>query len=650
VSFQIRDLVLYSVDGERRILSLRTGQPNVVTGDSKTGKTALITIVDYCLGSSECAIPAGVIRNAVSWVGLRLKVAGGEAFVARKVPPQDVGTSTEIFYTVGTEVNIPSADELGGTTNLEALKTLLSRHTGIGENIHQPGPQESRSALSATVRHALFFCFQHQAEIISNRHLFHNQSEPHIPQAIKDVLPYFLGAITEDYVQRLQRLRALTRELKLRERRLQEAEAIRGRGLTRAQGLITEAYDLGLASVAPPEDWEEAVSVLRLIAAARPDPEAELALEGDAYGELQIERDRLISELRDVRAQLTAAQALATARDGYATEGREQLFRLESVGLLAEQEVGECPLCAAALPENLPRVEQLKQGLADLAQQVREVEERSPQMDKVLRTIGERQERVQAALTANRESMDAIQRSRARLQEIQDRVARRAHILGRVSLYLESLPELEDHSDLRDEIAGLRSTIAALEDELSPESVDERMASILSLVAKDMTEWATALHLEHSGHPLRLDVRHLTVVSDTDEGPVSMDRMGSGENWVGYHLIAHLALHKRFAGQGRPVPRFLFLDQPSQVYFSPDQAILSNLGDLGDEDREGVARMYRLVFQVVEALEGKLQVILTDHADLDEPWFQDAVCERWRGGTALVPAEWIRNPSGRSTD
>ena len=41
-----------------------------------------------------------------------------------------------------------------------------------------------------------------------------------------------------------------------------------------------------------------------------------------------------------------------------------------------------------------------------------------------------------------------------------------------------------------------------------------------------------------------------------------MARMGSGENWVGYHLIAHLALHQWFVQRQRPVPSFLFLDQP----------------------------------------------------------------------------------------
>jgi hypothetical protein len=187
----------------------------------------------------------------------------------------------------------------------------------------------------------------------------------------------------------------------------------------------------------------------------------------------------------------------------------------------------------------------------------------------------------------------------------------------------------------------LQDRIVELEAELSDETVQERLESILFLLGAQMTTWAVALGLEHSSAPLRIDVRRLTVTADTDDGPLPMDRMGSGENWVGYHLIAHLALHTWFANKRRPVPRFLFLDQPSQVYFPPDRETDTNLGDVSESDRDAVLRMFRLVQDVVAQSGNEFQVIITEHADLDEPWFQEAVVERWRGGKALVPLSWI---------
>ena len=95
--------------------------------------------------------------------------------------------------------------------------------------------------------------------------------------------------------------------------------------------------------------------------------------------------------------------------------------------------------------------------------------------------------------------------------------------------------------------------------------MEERKQSALSRIQEDMTKWAKALQLEHSDNPYRLDLNKVTVVVDKPERPVPLKQLGSGSNWVGVHLIAYFALQRFFVNANRPVPRFLFLDQPSQV-------------------------------------------------------------------------------------
>ncbi len=254
--------------------------------------------------------------------------------------------------------------------------------------------------------------------------------------------------------------------------------------------------------------------------------------------------------------------------------------------------------------------------------------------------LEERADDLRRRLAENQEALEAVQASNERLASMRDLASRRALVLGRICLYLESLPELEDSSALRQEIGGLRASLASLEAELSDEAVAERLDSVISLISLKTSEWARQLALEHSQYPLRLDLRRLSVVADTDDGPLSMAHMGSGENWVGYHLIAHLALHDWFVRKRRPVPRFLFLDQPSQVYFPSERDVDGSIGGLVENDRAAVARMFKLVFSVVAALTPSFQVIITEHADIDEEWYQGAVVERWRGGRKLVPVEW----------
>ena len=50
-----------------------------------------------------------------------------------------------------------------------------------------------------------------------------------------------------------------------------------------------------------------------------------------------------------------------------------------------------------------------------------------------------------------------------------------------------------------------------------------------------------------------------------------MPRTGGGENHLAYHLSALLALHLFAAQNNCSIPRFLLIDQPTQVYFPSEQ-------------------------------------------------------------------------------
>lgn len=646
MSFQILDIVLFAHDGRRRVLSLRPGEVNVITGASKTGKTALISIVDYCLGSSSCEVPEGPIRRNVAWLGLRLQMPSQQAFIGRRIPDPGRETSTEVFYVVGTEVPVPDASELRGTTNVDTLGSLLSGAAGIVANLHEPPEGQTRRPLAANLRHALAFTFQPQFEINQPQHLFHRQSDNWVAQAIRDTLPYFLGAVDDDHVAKKAELRRLRHTVRDRERRLATMESIRGQGLGKAAALLAEARDLGLIDVATsPTAWEEVVQLLRRVSEAPAEAQVERVELGETGGEfdrLTAERDDLQEELRRARDELGAAKALISDERGYSREVGEQAARLKSIGVLPNaHDMPICPLCEGPLGGTVPAIADLHAALEQTSEQLDRVTRHSPQMQAVVDDLEERVSNIKRRLSENREALEAIRASSERLRAVRDASARRAHVIGRVTLYLESLPEIADTSALREEIAGLRARIDALEEELSDERIQERIESFISIMGTKMTRWAQVLELEHSEYSLRLDLRRLSVVADTEEGPLPMDRMGSGENWVGYHIIAHLALHDWFTRKQRPVPRFLFLDQPSQVYFPAERDVEGSMAVLADDDRIAVARMLKLVVDVVQDIAPGFQVVITEHAEVAEDWYQKAVVERWRGGRKLVPEDWI---------
>ena len=66
-----------------------------------------------------------------------------------------------------------------------------------------------------------------------------------------------------------------------------------------------------------------------------------------------------------------------------------------------------------------------------------------------------------------------------------------------------------------------------------------------------------------------------------------------------------------------------------------------DIAEITDEDREAVSRVFEFLFDVCEQLFPNLQIIVTDHANLNTTRFQDALIEDpWRGGRALIPAHW----------
>jgi DNA repair ATPase RecN len=106
--FQLVKIVLWSRDPqiEPRVLNFEPGMVNVVMGLSRTGKSALIQIMDYCFGAKTCAIPKKVIRASCSWFGVVIATAEGQKLFARREPDEQDATD-EMFVLEASEVIIP---------------------------------------------------------------------------------------------------------------------------------------------------------------------------------------------------------------------------------------------------------------------------------------------------------------------------------------------------------------------------------------------------------------------------------------------------------------------------------------------------------------------------------------------------------------
>lgn len=638
MTMQILDIVLYNRDGDMRVLNFNIGKLNIITGSSKTGKTALIDIIDYCMASKSCDIAEGVIRQTVSWVGIHLVTETELIFVARKIPHSGNNSSSEIYYEIQSDSRFPEFSELSQNMDPESLKRSLSSHLGIHDYEFEPPEGQTRRPLRPNIKHSLFYIFQQQSEIISRRHLFHKQSEPFVPQAIKDTLPYFLGAVDDDFMSKKDRLRKLSRDLKIKKQKLSEFKSISSDGISKAQILLHEANNLGF-DFEIPNDFNECLDLLNYFQKNPFITEKIIYQDEIEIEKLEKERSDLVNEFNDIRNKLKAIESMYSDKEHYSQELKANYYRLKSINLFNSEANGSdhCPICNAMISESIPNIQDIEAAVNKIQSEIPLMAEKSPQMEILIREMNFRLDEIKNELNDNKETLESIRESNQKFKNITEVNSQRSYLLGKVDLYLESLKKIHDDEKIMKEISIIKEEINVLKHELSDERIKELIDSFLSQINDYMGEWAKKLKLEHSKYPLRLDVNKLTIVADTKDGPIPMSRMGSGENWVGYHIIVHLALHKWFIVKDRPVPRFLFIDQPSQVYFPQDTHID---GDVEDEDVESVKRMYSLVNELVNELSPAFQVIITDHADINEEWFQASIIERWRDGSKLVPESW----------
>ena len=640
---QIRELVLYGYNGKVRHLPFTLGQVNIITGRSKSGKSVVGDIIDYCLGGDSCNSADGVVRDNVAWYGLLLQFEHERVFVARKNPDKGQQTTGVCYIDIGEKIEAPDNCDFSSNTNVSGIEESLTRRIGISENLNTPPEGQSRLSLAANIRHALYYCFQGQDEIAAKNFLFHHQSDDFITQAIKDTIPYFLGAISEEALALENERSILKRKLTLEKRKLEENRYLMGGGSERAISLIGEARQAGLIDASTQIDYQnyrEMYSVLQT--AMNWSPSMIGSNSGmDRLTFLQSKLQEIRDEFDEIGISLDNARKFVGETAGYSGEAQHQKMRLESIGLFEQLNFnpGKCPLCSGTLEQPLPSVEMIKASIVNLDKSIANVTREQPKLRAFISDLEREREKKQEEIKALEAEIDGLYQQESERARLRDINARRGKVVGRISLWVESV-ENDTESEKQEQIVKrIEDRIKEIDDILDRDSVEERKQSALSRIQEDMTKWAKALQLEHSDNPYRLDLNKVTVVVDKPERPVPLKQLGSGSNWVGVHLIAYFALQRFFVNANRPVPRFLFLDQPSQVYFPSEL-------DEKQIDWNEVNKMYQFIIDRTNELNGKLQVIVVDHADLKENSFRQFICENWWPiDKNLVPSDWYENTS-----
>lgn len=644
---KIISIHIYSHNGQRRDLRFKVDGLNVITGRSSTGKSALAEIIEYCMGRSSFNIPEGIICDKVAWFAVIYQFIEEQVLVAKPTPPNNSDSCSTAMVRRGIQLQPPEFAEMAVNTDDDSIVDLLSRLLGIPENRTNVALEHSRDSYEANVKHTLYYLFQKQ-EIVANKHqLFYRQNEPFQPQAIRDTLPILLGLSSQDRYELESRLRIAQRDLRINNKKLEQARDVINVSHKQAISLYSEARTVGvIGQIDSNPTADDILNVLRSSLLWKPEmiPDDD----GSRISLLEEELNQLRQNRRDVQARIDSVRQFAKRSGGYESEAAEQVDRLASIKALPRNpESGEWqwPFSEQNLALESPVATVLLNELKSLDKELRIATRQRPKLEAYLIEQANEVDKIVGAIKQKEAELSAAISANEAIAQMGTRNNAAARVVGRISLFLEThLPD-EDIARLEAENRHLTNKVKQLENQIGDDDSSERLTSILNNISVHISRYIKEFNAEFSPYPARLNLPQLTVIFDRNDHPVPMARTGGGENHLAYHLSAMLALHLFATHNNRPIPRFLVIDQPSQVYFPSEQVYKNADGSVesteADADLDAVRRLFKLLLRFTQEDTPGFQLIVIEHANLRDEWFQEALVEQpWTKPPALVPEDW----------
>lgn len=656
---QIREIVLWprNPNFEPRRLQFQLGKVNIISGASRTGKSAVIPIIDYCLGAGTCSIPVKTIRKYCEWFGVVVATAQGDKLLARREPGAQ--RSTDDMYLLEAERILDIPRRIAKNTNADAVKRLLDELAGLSKLDFSGGEESTGFDGRPSFRDLAAFTFQPQNVVANPDVLFFKANTYEHREKLRKIFPYVLGAVTPTLMAKQFELGRARQELRRKERELKDAQEVSARWLADLRAKFSEAQELGLAAK-PEQELSRGQMIERLEeVVARTDLTLSVSTStiSDALRELsglEVEEREVSRELTTLRHRLSEMNRMRVGVDQYQDALALQRGRLQlSNWLVSHTDDGaDCPMCGS-------HTDSAKRKLAVLSERLREVEAEAGVDKEVPAAFDRELQRVTEEVGQTTERLRSVQiRKRAlagRSDEARQRqfAAQRAErFVGNLESALDLHRRLGSDSELVDEVVRLKELVRQLEAELREQDVEARKRRALHAISNNAGRLLPHLDVESPNDPISLEINDLTIKVRGTERDDYLSEIGSGSNWLSYHLAVLLALHQFFLSQRRgPVPAFLVLDQPSQVYFPkrivarPEDEEVEEVEEpqLRDEDVDAVRQAFEVMGRVALDAKGGLQLIVLDHASRDVWGDIDGVVglPEWRNGVKLVPMAWL---------
>lgn len=666
MKFQILKVIVWAkkrnVPSPYRVVDFHPGKVNVITGSSRTGKTALAPIIDYCLGSSSYEVPIQEIRDNVDWYGVVVLCEDQKILLARKAAENSSGLPDYYFerFDPDAEVNLPERPERN--TGLSEVKERLNEIAGITYT-DDPVYGEVKGN-HVGFRDAVHIVFQ-EDETIGSKHGIFKELNSFAKKRLVEWFGYLVGAENKEMINKRILLDSLKKDYKTKELNFKRASAVYQKWSNDLLFALQRAAAYGFADGENiPKDESERIALGREIIEKWHRGEI-LSSEStvDTLGhvserQVQLERedDKEAEKLRVLSIQLTDLNRFIKRMESMNRVVDERLDRLQ-IGQWIEayrRDAGAsapCPLCGSTEhPATTHEINKVSEAVEEYARAANSLNRKKftesykrnkDEIEKKIAASSQRRQMIKAELESlMRERDDA----NSKFQTSQDVFM----LLGQLKATVELSDDLIKSEISQEALDALRDRIDVLQEEVAAINVRARLGAAIEKIGRLSQVRLQGLDVAEvfKKEVPRLSVSDLNLKVTTEDGRSHlMTAVGSTSNIVALHIAYACALQEFFTAMPNGescVPSFTMFDQPSRAYFPTKE---EEKKKVSDTDIDHVRSIFKTLADSVRNTNGSWQAIVVDHADggvyggVDDEMIVEVA--NWRDGDALIRREWL---------
>lgn len=601
---------------EKRTLTFFPSKINVVTGAKSTGKSSIISIIDYCLLSSKSRIIEKVINENVEWYGLSLVINEKEFFIARKHPTENIASNEIYFSSVG---EIPN--QIVQNIDIKKAKSAIELEFGIDETMTIPyGGKKLAAGSKISYRYFLLFNTLSEDTIASTTTYFDfdlHDREKYI-EALQRIFFLAIGVDGPENILIKEKITNIEYELDKIEKKKKSLKKDTRLFNEEIFQLMVRAqeYDLIERKLFT---HEEAYNELKnLVNNFKP----------TSYSDTLKQVEELNRDKRSIYRKIRNLEQFDIEYKEYRVNLIKEHDSLKPIVYLKkhfEQLIPtlEVRLFIDSLEESLAAIKKSISNKKSLSVNVKS------QVDNLKRQLILIDKKLSDLPTSNKTFSDEI-----------SKYVFIGEIKSQLSFYENKwniLEEQKNPKDLMQQISDLNKQLKNTEDKR------KIVLEILTEFIQKYFDQSSSMGV-YSNYKIHFDETNKIIKLREPNELLPRSDIGSKSNYMFLHLFLFLGIHDHIVTQGgRYVPQLLILDQPSQPYL--DKAILNDNGEIEtDDDRATIKDAFKILNDFIESMNGRnkvFQIILIEHASKsywEKPFLNNFhLVEEFRNGNALIP-------------